>query len=299
MGDLVIGDGKNLARAAVHQLEAQLLLDREPPARPKDPVQRDRARHRGDSILRKHHRAHPAPRVEINQSARHPVDRPKILPELWIIWPQPLQVVIEMRQVNERQVRSVPFLNPLGRTRDPLRRRDARPRTPKRRKRKRPEVGLDLLPQPHRLRVNVEHFAPVRRIHRSRRDRPVRARIHVIPPKQFRAGKPRPPLAQRLPDFFPLHHVVRLLPKLVLRQRAIIPAVGDATMPRRRQPREIRALRRARHRRQHRLHPDQTIRLRQRRKPRRLRPQHPRSEPHHVDDRGALRAESTIAGIGP
>src|ERR1043166_9922285 len=49
--DLMVGDGKNFARAAIEQLEAEFFLDRKPAFGSEQPVEMDRPIHRCDSIF--------------------------------------------------------------------------------------------------------------------------------------------------------------------------------------------------------------------------------------------------------
>ena len=53
------------------------------------------------------------------------------------------------------------------------------------------ELGVELVAQARRVGVDVGELATVGRIHRTRRHRPVRARIHVVPPEQVGAGERR------------------------------------------------------------------------------------------------------------
>ena len=111
--DLVIGDREGLAGAAIEQLEAELFLDREPALGAEDAVQRDRAPHRRDAVFREHDRAHAALRVEIHQPARHAIDRAAIFRDPRIVGTEALEIVVKVRQVNEREIRLVFLLNPL------------------------------------------------------------------------------------------------------------------------------------------------------------------------------------------
>ncbi len=61
----------------------------------------------------------------------------------------------------------------------------------------------------------------------ARRDGIIHARIHVEPPKAVCGGKLRIADSQRIPNFLSLNDVVRLFPKLNLREFAIKPAITD------------------------------------------------------------------------
>ena len=60
-------------------------------------------------------------------------------------------------------------------------------------------------------------------------------------------------MLQALPHFLTLHEMIALLPKLYLCLFAVIPTIPNNAMFPHRFPREIRTLRRARHRRKGRL----------------------------------------------
>ena len=92
--------------------------------------------------------------------------------------------------------------------------------------------------------VNVENFAPVRRIHRSRGDGVIDGGIHVVPPEQIRAGKAEGEFTKFFPNLFALHETVRLFPKLYFRQGSIVPTVTDNSVLGRGKAGEITRLRR-------------------------------------------------------
>ncbi len=152
-----------------------------------------------------------------------------------------------MRQINQTEGGGVLFLHPLRGGGDPFGRGDARRRPPKGREGKLAEIALQLLAQAHRLGVHIEDLAAVRRIERPRRDREIRAGMHVIPPEQLGAGEARDLAAQLVPEFFSAHDVVALFPEAHLGGLSVIPAVADDAMLRRRPAGKDRRLRRAGH----------------------------------------------------
>ena len=103
----------------------------------------------------------------------------------------PLQIVIQMRQVNQVQRRRVFIFNPLRGLGNPARgavggtfwRFDSRCRPPETEEGKFAEVFFNFLTDGIGPRINVEKFPSIRRIHRARRDGIVHARIHVEPPE--------------------------------------------------------------------------------------------------------------------
>ncbi len=144
-----------------------------------------------------------------------------------ITGPDALQVVVEMRQVDERQRRIEPCVDLFGRFGNPLRRSNRRSRPPEFKQRKRPERRLQLVAQRWRRRVDVGDLSAVGRIHRPRRHGVLRRGVHVEPPEQVRARERRIGGARRLPDLRRLHELVGLLPEPHLGVVALVPAVAD------------------------------------------------------------------------
>src|SRR5438445_217680 len=115
-----------------------------------------------------------------------------------------LQVVIQVRQVNEAQGRSEPALDPPGRLGNPTRSRLRRAlrafqscrRPPKAGKRKFTQVAFDFRAYRVRAGINIEDLPAVSRIDRARRDGPISAGVHIEPPEKLGAGKLRFILAQ-------------------------------------------------------------------------------------------------------
>src|SRR5215467_3582779 len=111
--------------------------------------------------------------------------------------PEPLQVVIQMRQVNEAERRTVFLLDPSRRLGDPtrssvwrpLRCAQSRSGSPEGWKRKLAQVLLYFPSDRVGPGVDVEKLSAVRWIHRTRRYRIIHIRIHVVPPEQFCAGE--------------------------------------------------------------------------------------------------------------
>ena len=94
-----------------------------------------------------------------------------------------------MREIYQAQRRRVFLLHPFRGGGDPLGRSNPRRRSPERLERKRAEVVFQLVAHRHRLCVDIEYLAPVRRIERPRGDGEIRSGMHVVPPKQLGAGK--------------------------------------------------------------------------------------------------------------
>ena len=80
------------------------------------------------------------------------------------------------------------------------------------------------------MRVNIEKLATIGRVHGPRCYRVVNGRIHIVPPKYFRAGEIRIDSLELIPNFQSFHDRVRLFPELNLAVLPIVPAIGDRSM---------------------------------------------------------------------
>ena len=141
--------------------------------------------------------------------------------------PNALQVVVEVREIDERERWRELLLDVLRRLGNPARRLDGRFRSPETEERKRPELRLQLVAKSGGRGVDVGQLPAVGEIHRPRRDAVVRGRIHVVPPEEVGARERRVGRLRALPDLRRLHEPVRLLPELDLRVLARVPAVAD------------------------------------------------------------------------
>src|SRR5438094_1670207 len=123
-------------------------------------------------------------------------------------WTKPLQIVVQVRQVNQAEARMIFVLNPFagfgdpagGCIRRPLRSGDAGRRSPKSGKGKFPEILFYLRPHGKWRGINTEHLAAIGGIDRPGSNGVVGARIHVVPPEKFGAGESRIARSQILPD---------------------------------------------------------------------------------------------------
>ena len=138
-----------------------------------------------------------------------------------------LQRVIEVRQIDEAEGGRVFFLHPFRGGGDPLGRGDARRRSPEGGERELAEIAFEFVAHRHRLGVDVEDLASVRRIERPRGDGEIRGGVHVVPPEELGAGEAGDFAAQLVPEFFAADEVVALFPEPDLGGLAVIPAVGD------------------------------------------------------------------------
>ena len=138
-------------------------------------------------------------------------------------------------------------LDELGRLGDPARRLDRRRGPPELKQRELAEPRLQDVAQVARLRVAVGDLAAVGRIHRPRRDRDLRRRVHRKPPREVRGTDPR----HGFPHLRRLHEPVGLLPQPHLHRVAKQPAVADRAVVARKPSREVGALHGRGHRRRH------------------------------------------------
>src|ERR1043165_5602855 len=121
MRDLMIGHGKRAACAEIEQLASKLLLDGEPALLAKQTIEVNGACHRRDAVLGKNDDAHAALVEEADEVAGDVVDLAKVLRDGRVGRAKALEVIVEMRQINERKRGRVLALNPFGGFRDPSR----------------------------------------------------------------------------------------------------------------------------------------------------------------------------------
>ena len=193
----------------------------------------DRARDLADAVLGEHDHVGASRLVELDQVATDRVDLPHVLQRRRRPRADPLQVVVEMRQIDQRQRGRVFDLHQLRGVGDPAGRGDRCARTPEVEERKRPELLLQSIAERGGMAVDVGQLAAVGRIHRARRHADVGRRIHVEPPEQVGAGERRILGARRLPDLRRLHQPVRLPPEAHFALGPLIPAVGHDAVQRR------------------------------------------------------------------
>ena len=211
-------------------------------------------------------------------------DLAQALADARIVGAKALQVVVEMRQVDQRQRWRTAAADMQGGFRDPARRCDRRRRPPEIEQRKRPEPCGQLIAQFERLAVAVRQLAPVGTVDRPRRDADVMGRRHVVPPEQIGGGERGIAPPARLPDLFAGDETVRLPPQPHLHEVAEQPAVGDDTVLARQRAGHEGGLYRASDRRRHGRERPQRAGSRQRADMRRVRADVARGEPGHQDD---------------
>ena len=139
-----------------------------------------------------------APRRQDRRRPRR--SRPAIAePRDELVRTEALQVVVEMRQIDERQRRIVLGHDQLGGFGNPARRGDRGGRPPELKQRKRTEPLGQPLAQFGRHGVAIGQLAPVGLVDRPRRRAEIVARRHVVPPEHVGAGEARDRAACRPP----------------------------------------------------------------------------------------------------
>ena len=150
------------------------------------------------------------------------------------------------------------------------------------------------------MRPAVGDFASVRRVHRPRRHRVVRRRVHVVPPADVGAGEARIDLPGDLPEFGPLDQMVGLPPELDLALVAKVPAVADDAVLAGPGAGEISGLHRRCHSGQHVTDVHEFAAIGQFTQPGSKLSQQVRRQPDRVNDEGFVHERMTVdAGIAP
>ena len=162
--------------------------------------------------------------VRRDEIRAHLVDLPDVGQRRGVARAEPLQVVVEVRQIDQRQRRTEPvFDDSLTLPQSTVSTRST-PGAPEIEQRKRAEPGLQFVAQRSREGVDVGQLASIGRIHRPRRDADVRRGIHVEPPEHVRAREGRIAGARDVPDFRREHQAVRLTPEAHLAVLAHVPS---------------------------------------------------------------------------
>ena len=226
----MIGHREGRARTRIEDVEAELLAHGNHPVLAQHAVDVHGRRDVDDPVLREHHHPCASLLVELDEVPGHIIGGAKIALHFRHVRPDLLQVVVEVRQIDERQRGVVLPLDAFRRFGDPARGVDRRARAPELEQRERPELRLQLIPQRSGRGVDVRYLPAVGRVHRPRRDGVVRRRIHVEPPEQVRARERRIGRAGGVPDLRRVHQPVRLLPEPDLAILAGVPAVADNAM---------------------------------------------------------------------
>ena len=221
------------------------MLKLEPSVLTQDLVQRDGPIDGGDGVFRDDDDIHAACFEEIGQVPDEFIDVTTSGITARVRRAKALQVVIEVREVDEVEIRLLMLLNPAGRGGNPLRGRQASARAPKTMEREIAKVALEQLAGALRVAGDVEDFSAVGLIDRTRGHGDVRIRPHVIPPKEVRDLELRVLGVEFVPNFRGANHAVGLLPELHFTERAVIPTVTDDAVHGRRLAGEVIRLRRA------------------------------------------------------
>src|SRR2546422_315211 len=109
----MICNRKNFARSWIEHLQPELILDGNPALLAEDPVQMNGHAHVSDAVLGKNDGLHVTTLEKRDQIAHDAINLLQIARKPWITRPKPLQVVIKVRQVNERKGRLMLLFDPL------------------------------------------------------------------------------------------------------------------------------------------------------------------------------------------
>ncbi len=230
VGDLMIGHRERIRLRKIEQLAAVLDAHAQELGLAQRAVHVDRGRDRRDAVFGQNDDARAVALGVRNQLARDGIDLREAPVDASILRAEPLQVVVEVRKVDERQGGRAGAADMQRGIRDPLRGGDRRCRPPKLEQGKRAELAGELVAQLQRLRVAVRQLAAVRLVDRPRRDADVVRGGHVVPPEQIGGGERRIASLAGLPDLLAGHQPVGLPPQPDLHEIAEQPAIGDDAM---------------------------------------------------------------------
>jgi len=115
----MIGDGEGAGGAAVEGFEAEFVLDAEPALLAEEAVEVDGGVDGSDAVFGEHHDLDAALGEELEQVPDDAVDAPEVFGDVRVIRAEALEVVVEVREVDEVERGLVVFLDPLGGPRDP------------------------------------------------------------------------------------------------------------------------------------------------------------------------------------
>ena len=246
VGHLVVSHGEGLARPGIEQFPAEVHLLHAQEARPaQHAIERDGVAHRRDAVFREHDDRVAPSRGPLAEVAGHAVDLGAGRAGLRGVGPEPLEVVVEVGQVRERDG-GIRLLDDLARGRgDPCRRADVGRRPPEVEQRKPAEGALQVGLQRGRVGVEARDLATVGRIDGPGRRGDVHRGVHVEPPEHLghreAVAESR---AADVPEFVGLaaDEAIALPPEHHLGEIAVIPAVGHDPVVARRPAGEHRGL---------------------------------------------------------
>ena len=181
--ELVIGDGDCLTAAGVNGFASKFVFDADPALLAEEAVEMHRAVHIGDAVFGEENDFDAAFFVEADETADDIINLFQCGRDFIEIQPVALEVVIKMRQIDERQAGPAFLFNPFRALGNPGGALDVGTRSPESLEGKIAEIFFDALTQAHRLGVDIEDLASIRRIERSRRDAEIGGGVHVIPPE--------------------------------------------------------------------------------------------------------------------
>ena len=211
----------------------------------------DVAAGRRDAVLGDHHDRSVPLQGEVAQPTRDAVYLPGGGHGLWGIGTEALEVVVQVRQIDEGKVGVVLDQYLLCGGGDPLRRCDAGPRPPVLEQGKTSQIGCQPLMEASGKGVTVGGFTPVGVVDGPGGERDVRGRPHRVPPAEigsFVIGEGSP---GGLPHLLAPHQGVVLPPEIDFAQVPKVPSVPHDAVLRGHETGEKARLHRTRNRREH------------------------------------------------
>ena len=234
MGSLVIRHGKGAGGAAVQHFRTHFRFDGDPAPFPEEAVEGNAAGYVGNAVFTEHDRGDAFPFQKVDQVAEKTVHSLCRMGGLGRGWAEFLEIIVQIGQIDEAEVRAMFPFHPPGGVCYPLGGLDSCHGAPEGGEGEFSQILFNGFTEFHGLGVNVEDLAAVRRVHGARRDGPVRRGIHVVPPEKFGAGEAGAvPFPQFLPEARALHQLVGLLPELDFTHVPVVPSVaGNGVLPR-------------------------------------------------------------------
>ena len=247
--DLVIGERERIGCAGIKLIAPKFITHPQPAGLTQRAIDMHRPRDRSDAVLRKRNHMHSAAPRSIDQLAADFVHLGHVAHNGRMRRTEALQVVIQMRQIHQRQCRLMLLQHMQRRLANPARGNNVSRRPPEAKQWKLAEFSLQFVAQSGRVGMDIGQLAPIGRIHRSRRDRKIGARVHVVPPEQLGTGERRIARTSGVPEFLSTDQTIRLAPEPDFGQIAEVPAVADDAVIARQQAGHKRGLHRRGHRR--------------------------------------------------
>ncbi len=146
-------------------------------------------RHLGDPIFTDDDRLDAMFEIEVDQRARDLIYGAQVISKRRLIGSEPLPVVIQMGEIDERKSRTVLRFHRSRALGDPSARLDPRSRPPEMKERESAKFCLQFVAKRCGVRPQVRDLSAIGGVHGPWRDGDVRRRIHVEPPEEIGASE--------------------------------------------------------------------------------------------------------------